>query len=85
MSVCRGRSAAGAVLFGTVGHVQVVVDVCSAERHLVVVTQRIACIHRDRIDKYLDTLLADQTARKALPPTTAKSRNRKMADCPSYY
>jgi len=33
-------------------------------------------------DKYLDT---NQTAWKALPPTTAKSSNRKMADCPSYY
>jgi len=29
--------------------------------------------------------LASQTARKALPPTIAKSRNRKMVDCPSYY
>jgi len=27
----------------------------------------------------------NQTARKALPPTTAESGNRKMADCPSYY
>jgi len=41
--------------------------------------------HRHRIDKYLDTFLASQTARKALPPIIAKSRNRKMADCPSYY
>jgi len=41
--------------------------------------------HRHRIDKSLDTVLANQTARKALPLTTAKSRNRKMADCPSYY
>jgi len=42
--------------------------------------------HRHRIDKYLDTSLANQTAaRKALPPTTDKSGNRKMADCPSYY
>jgi len=42
-------------------------------------------VHRHRIDKYLDTLLGNQTARKALSPTTAKIRNRKMADCPSYY
>jgi len=41
--------------------------------------------HRHRIDKYLDTALANQIARKALPPTIAKSLNRKMADCPSYY
>ena len=41
--------------------------------------------HRHRIDKYLDTLLASQTAQKALPPTIAKSRNRKMAYCPSCY
>ena len=42
--------------------------------------------HRHRIDKYLDTSLANQTAaRKALPPTTDKSGNRKMADCPSYH
>ena len=37
------------------------------------------------LDKYLDTSLASQTARKALPPTIDKSRNRKMADSPSYY
>jgi len=41
--------------------------------------------HRQRIDKYLDTLLANQTPRKAMPPTTAKRGHRKMADCPSYY
>jgi len=41
--------------------------------------------HRHRIDIYLATLLASQTARKALPPTIAESGNRKMADCPSYY
>jgi len=41
--------------------------------------------HRHRIDKYLDTLLANQTARKASPPSIAKSGSRKMADCPSYY
>ena len=40
---------------------------------------------RHRIDKYLDILLANQTARKAMPPTIAKSRNRKMAGCLSYY
>jgi len=44
-----------------------------------------AYTHLHRTDKYLDTLPANQTARKALPPTTAKSRNRKMTDCPSYY
>ena len=33
------------------------------------------------IDKYLDTLLASQTARKAMPPTTAKRDHRKMVDC----
>ena len=32
----------------------------------------------------VDTLLANQTARKAMTPTTDKSRSRKMADCPSY-
>ena len=32
------------------------------------------------IDKYLDTLLASQTARKAMPPTTAKRDHRKV-DC----
>jgi len=43
----------------------------------------IGCDHRHIIiDKYLDTL---QTARTALPPTVAKSGNRKMADCQSYY
>jgi len=41
--------------------------------------------YRHRIDKYLDTLLANKTAQKALPPTTDKSCSRKMADCPSYY
>jgi len=41
-------------------------------------------LHWHRIDKYLDTLLANQTARKAMPPTTDKSCNRKIADCPSY-
>ena len=35
--------------------------------------------------QYLDALLASQTARKASPSTVAKSGNRKMADCPSYY
>jgi len=34
---------------------------------------------------YLFTVQANQTARKALPPTIAKSRNRNMADCPSYH
>ena len=42
-------------------------------------------IHIHRIDKYLDTLLANLTAHKALPSTTAKRGNRNMADCPSYY
>ena len=37
--------------------------------------------HRHRIDKYLDTLRANQTARKAKPPTIDKRRQRKMADC----
>jgi len=37
------------------------------------------------MDKYLDTLLSSRTAQKALPPTIAKSGNRKMADCLSYY
>ena len=41
--------------------------------------------HRHRIDKYLDTSLANQTARNALPPTAAKSGIRKMADCWSCY
>jgi len=40
---------------------------------------------RHRIDKYLDTLLANQTARKVKPPTIAKRGQRKMADCPSCY
>jgi len=40
--------------------------------------------HTANRDKYLDNLLASQTARKALPPTVAKSGNGKMADCPSY-
>ena len=39
--------------------------------------RRLRATHRHRIDKYLDTLLANQTARKALPPTIAKSGNRK--------
>jgi len=30
--------------------------------------------HRHTIDKYLDTLLANQRARKELPPTIAKNR-----------
>jgi len=42
-------------------------------------------MHCHTIDKYLDTLLANQTVRKALPPTIDKSRSRKMADCWSYY
>ena len=53
------------------------------------ITEHKMCLtHRHRLDKYLDTLLASQTARKALPPTKAtiaKRGNRKMADCPSYY
>ena len=40
---------------------------------------------RHRIDKYLHTILANQTARKAMPPVIAKAGHRKMADCPSYY
>ena len=40
---------------------------------------------RHRIDKCLDTLLANQTARRAMPPTIANRGQRKMADCPSYY
>jgi len=42
-------------------------------------------VRRHRIDTYLGTLLVNQTARKALPQTIAKSGNRKLADCPSYY
>ena len=41
--------------------------------------------HRHRIDKCMDTLLANQTARKVKPRTIAESRSGKMADCPSYY
>jgi len=40
---------------------------------------------RHRIDKYLDTLLANQTARKAMQPTIDHKVQRKMADCQSYY
>jgi len=40
--------------------------------------------HRHRIYKYLDSLLASQTARKAKPPTTDIRGQRKMADWPSY-
>ena len=40
---------------------------------------------RHRIHKCLDTLLANQTARRAMPPTIANRGQRKMADCPSYY
>ena len=36
----------------------------------------VSCWHRHGIDKYLDTLLANQTARKVMPPTM-----HKMADC----
>jgi len=39
-------------------------------------------MHRHRIDKYPDIFLANQTARKALPATVAKSCNRKMAALP---
>jgi len=39
--------------------------------------------HRHRIYKYLDTLLANQTAQKVLPLTFAKSC--RIVDCPSYY
>jgi len=39
-----------------------------------------SCQHRCRIDKYLDTLLANQTVQ-----TVAKSCSRKMADWRSYY
>ena len=44
--------------------------------------------HRHRIDKYLDTLLANHansSEGSMKPPIIAKSGNRKMADCPSYY
>jgi len=44
--------------------------------------RRQVLVHRHRIDKYLDTLLANRTAQNALPPTTAKSPNRKMAGLP---
>ena len=40
--------------------------------------------HKHRTDKYLDTLLANQTSRKAKPPITTKRVHRKMADCPSF-
>ena len=39
--------------------------------------------HRHRMDKYPDTLLANQIAQKALPPTIAKNGTRKRVDCPS--
>ena len=38
--------------------------------------------HRHRIDKYLDTLLSNQTSRTVKPPITAERVSRKMADCP---
>ena len=39
--------------------------------------------HRHRIDKYPDTLLANQTARKV--SQNDKMGQRKMGDCPGYY
>ena len=44
----------------------------------------VSYLHRHSRDKYLDTLLANQTARKVKPPTKQKGQ-RKMADCPSCY
>ena len=41
--------------------------------------------HRHRIDKYLDTLLANQTAQTVKPSTIDKRGKHKMADCPNYY
>ena len=38
--------------------------------------------HRHRIDKYLDTLLSNQTSWTVKPPITAERVSRKMADCP---
>ena len=38
--------------------------------------------HRHRIDKYLDTLLSNQTSRTVKPPITAERVSHKMADCP---
>ena len=46
--------------------------------HSTNVHPRVHLYHRHRIDKYLDTLLANQTPRKAVPPTIAKSRKQKM-------
>jgi len=58
-------------------------------KQLIRITNRIlnfiTAAHRHRTDKYLRTLLANQTARKAMPLTTDKRGQRKMADCPSYY
>jgi len=37
--------------------------------------------HRHRTNKYLDTLLANQAARKALLPTTARDHQRRVVCC----
>jgi len=39
--------------------------------------------HRHRIDKYLDTLLANQPISEGEANDHCKSLRRKMADCPS--
>ena len=42
----------------------------------------LACNHRHRIDKYLDTLLANQPISDGEATDRCKSLRRKMADCP---
>jgi len=42
-----------------------------------IVIGRLTWNHRHRMDEYLDSLLASQTAQRALPPTIDKNRNRK--------
>jgi len=53
--------------------------------HSVETVVQFSPVNRHNIEKYLDTIHVNQTARKALPPTIAKNHNRKMADCPSCY
>jgi len=51
-------------------------------KQLIRITNRIlnfiTAAHRHRTDKYLRTLLANQTAWKAMPPTTDKRGQRKL-------
>jgi len=50
----------------------------SLYRSISIISLYAATVDVEYKTKYLDALLVNQTARKALPPTVARSRNRKM-------